>query len=59
MKSDRMPLFQFRVKNSTDIRYISAPSLYEAAAQLVLMGFSVDYIQLAGELVSPETKEAK
>lgn len=50
----RTNLYQFRVKNSGDYRYVKAQNLHDASRRLEAMRFDVDTLQLAGELVEEE-----
>lgn len=51
----RMRLFQFRVKNSGDYRYVAAETLLDAARKLSRIGVVPDQLQLAGELIEERT----
>lgn len=45
------PIYQYRVKNSQEYRFVQADSLHEASLKLSKLNISPDVLTYAGEIV--------
>lgn len=50
-KAISKPLYQYRVKNSQDYRYVQADNLHDASRKLAAMNIEPDVLTYAGEVV--------